>query len=394
MTIGLLRFPFLVQKQIFEKIDLLAVISITMLSKKSHATARACLSHHKYHLKYVQDNYFRLERTFLNEYGNTLILDLHNQKYCLLRMPHQVWRIGNQEVAIESMTTDPDGTLTASTHVFSDNYVDLTTETLRYLSTLLPKLSLTLTLTVSDAETFRRIMKSVESVEEIEEMNVHGPSWHRVPVYLDEVAKLVLDECRRAKKLRLAVHTSENFVYPTTTMPFDFDSINVTSAHWVSREHFIKLFLSCKTVVLDRKDYNDADLIAIFKAWTEGSRLEYLSLHGTVPFYIRTRLDNILKEIPGAVPVRNAIVPAVSIRDSRLVKFSEGKCYRIQQRDGQATALVFIYLYSAMLTTKFQIGEEVDEMAAELGEDGGGRQIEGHLLDENMEAEEEEDWVF
>ncbi|EGT57562.1 hypothetical protein CAEBREN_07605 [Caenorhabditis brenneri] len=389
MPIKLLRFPFLVQKLIFEEVDLLAVISITMLSKKSNAIARACLSHHRYHLKYMQDDYFQLERKFVNEDGNTLILDFHNGKYCHLRSPYQLCRIGKQEVAIESTRTDPDGTLTARTHVFSENYDDFTIETLRYLSTLLPKLSLGLTLRVLDAETFRRTMQSIESVEEIKEMNAVGPSWHRTPVYQDEVAKLVLDECRRAKKLRLAIHTSEDFVYPTTTMPFNFDSINVTSAHWVSRELFIKLFLSCKTVVLDNKDFNDADLTSIFKAWTEGSRLEYLELDGTLNFDQGKTLNSVFEEFPRAAPVKNAIVPAASIRDSWLVKFGEGRCYRIQQRDGQTTALVYIHNYAALLSTKFQIGKEVDEMAAQLEEDGVGRHIGGHFLDENMQAEED-----
>ncbi|CAL2027985.1 unnamed protein product [Caenorhabditis brenneri] len=320
-------------------------LSIATLSKKSEAIARACIRHHKYHLTYVQDNW------------------LHNQIWCSLTMPYQLWRIGNQEVAIESTSTEPDGTISAHTHVFSDNYDDFTIEILQYLSRLLPKLSLTLTLKVSDAETFRRTMQSVESAEEIEELRVSGPSWHTIPGDQDEMAKVVLDECQRAKKLRFSIHTSDNFVYPIGK-PFNFDSIDVTGAHWVSREHFITLFLSCKTVVLDRMNFNDADLTAIFKSWTEGSRLEYLELDGTLNFDQGKTLDTVFEEFPGAAPVKNAIVPAVSIRDSCLVKFGEGKCYRIQQRDGQTTALVYVIFQTVMLSTNFQIGKEVDEMTA------------------------------
>ncbi|EGT57568.1 hypothetical protein CAEBREN_00984 [Caenorhabditis brenneri] len=226
-----------------------------------------------------------------------------------------------------------------------------------------------MTLNVSDAEAFRRTIQSVESAEEIKELNVHGPSWHRTPVYQDEVAKLVLDECRRAKKLRLAIYTSKNFVYPTTAMPFNFDLINVTSAHWVPREHFIKLFLSCKKVHLQRKNFTDEDLTAIFKAWTEDSRLEYLQLNGLWNFYQGKTLGSVFEEFPGAAPVRKAIVPVELFKDSLVVKFGEGKCYWIQQRDGKTTALVYLFFQTITLSTNFRIGKEVDEMAAQIDEE-------------------------
>ncbi|CAL2027984.1 unnamed protein product [Caenorhabditis brenneri] len=269
MTISLLCFPFLVQKVIFEEIDLLAVLSITMLSKKSQATARACLRHHKYHLGYDEDYSIQLERKFEKEDGHILDLVLNDGARPLF--PCQEWRIGSQEVLIKSTS------------------------------------------------------------------------------------------------------------YPTS-MPFNFDSISMDTARWVSKEHFIKLFLSCKQVELDSKNFNNADLTAIFKSWTEGSRLEYLQFEGTFGFYHGKTLTEVVRELPGATAVRNAIVPAGST--FRTVTFGEDECFLIQQNDGQTRALVYIVYRTIVLSTNFQIGKDVDEHAARIEE---GR----HHLDENMEAEED-----
>ncbi|CAL2027978.1 unnamed protein product [Caenorhabditis brenneri] len=377
MTIGLLRFPFLVQKQIFEEIDLLAVLSITMLSKKSHATAKACLRHHKYHLCYDEDYSILLERKFETEDGHTLDLVLIDQARPLF--PYQLWRIGNQEVVIKSTSIESNGSITTLTQVYCDNILDFAMETLQYFSRLLPKLSVTMELKARSVHTFRRTMQSVESAAEIEEINVEEHVWDRDPVSQHELVKLVLDECQRVKQLTVKVQTPNNFEYPTS-MPFNFDSVSINTAGWISREHFIKLFLSCKQVELHSKNFNDEDLTAIFKSWTEGSRLEYLQFDGTFGFYNGKTLIEIVGELPGATAVRNAIVSTGST--PRVVTFGEDECFLIQQNDGQTRALVYIFYQTIMLSTNFRIGKDVDEHAARIEE-------ERHHLDENMEAEED-----
>ncbi|CAL2027981.1 unnamed protein product [Caenorhabditis brenneri] len=385
MTIGLHRFPFLVQKVIFEEIDLLAVLYITTLSKKSKATAIACLRHHKYHLRYVEDHSFQLERKFLHEDGHVLVLVLIDQTPP--PFPCQIWRIGNQEVPVESTSNESSGTISTITHVYSDNLFDFATETLQYLSRLLSKLSVTIKLKARSVDIFRRTMKSVESAGEIEEINVEENVWDRDPVSQNELVKSVLDESQKAKKLCVTIPTPDNFEYPTS-VPFKFDSISMASTGWISRNHFIKLFLSCKKVQLKWKNFNDEDLAAIFKAWTEGSPLEVLQFLGTQHFYIGKTLDRILEGIPGATPVKNAIVSPGMFTGPRIITFGEGKCYRIQQRDGQTTALVFIYIYSVVLSTKFQIGKEVDEMVARIEEE---ERLRRNPIDENLEVEDEEE---
>ncbi|EGT57621.1 hypothetical protein CAEBREN_21545 [Caenorhabditis brenneri] len=250
MTIGLLRFPFLVQKQIFEEIDLLAVLSITMLSKKSHATAKACLRHHKYHLCYDEDYSILLERKFETEDGHTLDLVLIDQARPLF--PYQLWRIGNQEVLIKSTSIESNGSITTLTQVYCDNILDFAMETLQYLSRLLPKLSVTMELKARSVDNFRKTMQSVKSAGEMEEISVVEHIRDRDPVSQHELVKLVLDECQRVKHLTVAIPTPDNFEYPTN-MPFNFDSISMDTARWVSKEHFIKLFLSCKQVELHSK---------------------------------------------------------------------------------------------------------------------------------------------
>ncbi|EGT57593.1 hypothetical protein CAEBREN_18177 [Caenorhabditis brenneri] len=357
MTIALLRFPFLVQKVIFEEIDLLAVLSIKMLSKKFDETVRVCLRHHKYHLRYVEDVSFRLERKFSNEDGgNMLVLALLNRS--LVELPCQLWRIGDQEVPVESTSNESNGTISTLTKVYCDSVSDFAMETLQYLSRLLPKLSLTLKLKTENVETFRKIMQSVRSVNELKEIEVGtfdgsglGPQ--------DELVKLILDESRRTKNLFLYFPTSDNFVYPTS-VPFSFDSVLMATAGWVSRDHFIKMFLSCKKVQLQWKNFDFEDLNAIFKAWIEGSSLEYLEFVGTSK---GKTLDSILEKFPGAVPVRIAKIP---FKGPQFVRFDEGKCYLIQRNNEQA--LVCIFKYSVILTTNFQIGNEVDELVARIGE--------------------------
>ncbi|EGT57553.1 hypothetical protein CAEBREN_06920 [Caenorhabditis brenneri] len=365
MTIRLLRFPFLVQKQIFEEMGLLEALSIAMLSKKSQATVRACLRHHKYHLRYVDDQNIRVERKLPNGNGHILVLLLNDRTPPPVSF--QLWRFGNHEVAIKSKSKESNGVIATFTNVVSDNISNFATEILQYLSSLRPKLSLTLG--ISNAEKIRRIMKSVESVEEIKKISVLRPSWNSNKSPHDELVKLVLDECQRAKNLSVSIPTSDNFVYPITTMPFNFDSIFMSTARWVSREHFIKMFLSCKKVQLQWKNFTDEDLTAIFKSWTEGSRLEYLELEGTFDFYRGKKLGGVFRGIPGAAPVRNAIVPGWSIPNSEVVSFGGGKCYRVQQRDGQTTALVCINYKSVILTTDFKIGKEVDDMVARIEEE-------------------------
>ncbi|CAL2027979.1 unnamed protein product [Caenorhabditis brenneri] len=383
MTIALLRFPFLVQKQIFEEIDLLSVLSITMLSKKSHATARACLRHHNYHLRYVEDQSIRLERKFEKEDGHILILVLIGQTPP--PFPFELWRIGNQEIAIESTRNESRGTISTITHVYSDNILDFATETLQYLSRLLPKLSVTLELKARSVESFRKTMKSVESASEIKEINVEEHAWNRDPVSQNEFVKLVLDECQQAKKLCIIIQTPDNFEYPTSVQ-FKFDSISMVSAEWVSRDHFIKLFLSCKKVQLYSKNFNDEDLAAIFKAWTEGSSLEYLEFVGLGTFYRGKTLNSSLEVLPGAAPVKNALIQTEVFTRSHVETFGEGKCCLIQQNDKQKTALVCINYKSVILTTDFKIGKEVDEMAARIEEEERLRQ---NPIDENLEVEED-----
>ncbi|CAL2027977.1 unnamed protein product [Caenorhabditis brenneri] len=382
MTISLLRLPFLVQRQIFEETGLLEALSIAMLSKKSQATVRACLRHHKYHLRYVEDKNIRLERKFLNGNGHILVLLLNDQTPPPASF--QQWRFGSHEVAIKSKSKESNGVIATFTNVVTDNISNFATGILQYLSSLRPKLSLTLE--NSNAEKIRRIVQSVESVKEIKDINFVRPYWNRNKGPQDELVKLVLDECQRAKNLNVAIPTSDSFVYPITTMPFNFDSIFMTTARWVSREHFIKMFLSCKKVQLQWKNFTDDDLTAIFKAWTEGSRLEYLELEGTFDFYRGKKLGSVFRQFPGAAPVRNAIVPEWSIPISEVVRFGEGKCYRMQQRDAQTTALVCINNKSVILTTDFKIGKEVDEMAARIEEE---ERLRRHLLDEHLEVEED-----
>ncbi|CAL2027983.1 unnamed protein product [Caenorhabditis brenneri] len=377
MTISLLRFPFLVQKEIFEEIDLLAVLSITTLSKKSQAIVIACLRHHKYHLCYDEDYNILLERKFGKEDGHILNLVLIDQARPLF--PCQLRRIGNQEVPIKSTTIESNGLITTLTEVYCDNILDFAMETLQYLSRLLPRLSVTMELKAHDVDTFRRTMRSVESVGEIKEITVVESFRNRYPDPQDEYVKLVLEESQRVKQLAIRVRTSDNFEYPTR-VPFQFDSISMVSAGWISREHFIKLFLSCKTVVLERKNFNNEDLVAIFKSWTDGSRLEYLQFHGTFGFYHGKTLTEIVGELPGATAVRNAIVPTGST--FRVVTFGEDECFLIQQSDGQTRALVYIVYHTIMLSTNFRIGKDVDEEVARIEE-------ERHHLDENMGAEED-----
>ncbi|EGT57580.1 hypothetical protein CAEBREN_22027 [Caenorhabditis brenneri] len=364
MTIALLRFPFLVQKVIFEEIDLLAVLSIAMLSKKSNATARACLRQHKYHLRYFENVSFQLVRKFSNEDGNTLVLALLDRS--LVESPYQLWPIGYQEVPIESTSNESSGTILTLTKVYCDNTSDFAMETLQYLSRLLPKLSLTLKLKTQNVETFRRIMQSVRSVNELKEIDVGSFDNGSGPQ--DELVKLILDESHRAKNLFVYFQTSDNFVYPTS-VPFSFDSVFMTTPGWISRDHFIRMFLSCKKVQLQWKDFDDEDLTAIFKAWTEGSSLEYLEFVGAGIFHQGKTLDNILEEFPGAVPVRIAEIPTGLSTGLHFVRFGEGKCYLIQRKNGQTKALVCIYHYSVILTTNFQIGNEVDVLAARIEEE-------------------------
>ncbi|CAL2027980.1 unnamed protein product [Caenorhabditis brenneri] len=398
MTISLLRFPFLVQKVIFEEIDLLALISITMLSKKSKATASACLRHHKYHLRYYEDYSIRLERKFEKEDGQLLVLVLIDPTPPLC--PHQMWRIGNQEVLIKSKINESNGTVSTLTHVHSDNVSDFATETLQYLSRLLPKISVTLKLKARTVDTFRKTMKSVKGAGEIKDIKIVEQFWDRDPVSQNELVKLVLDKSQRAKNLSVYFLTAENFEYPLS-VPFKFDYVSMISTRWISRDHFIKLFLSCKKVDLKWKNFNDEDLAAIFKAWTEGSPLEVLQFLGTQHFYIGKTLDRILEGIPGATPVKNAIVSPGMFTGPRIITFGEGKCYLIQQNNGQTTALVYNVYQSIMLSTKFQIGKEVDEMVARIEAEERLRreerlaQIEEeerlrrHPIDENLEVEED-----
>ncbi|EGT57642.1 hypothetical protein CAEBREN_01311 [Caenorhabditis brenneri] len=348
-----------------------------MLSKKSHATAKVCLRHHKYHLWYDEDYSILLERKFETEDGHVLNLVLNDGARPLF--PCQQWRIGNQEVPIKSTSIESNGSITTLTEVYCDNILDFAIETLQYLSRLLPRLSVTMELKAHDVDTFRRTMRSVESVGEIKEITVVESFRNRYPDPQDEYVKLVLEESQRVKQLAIRVRTSDNFEYPTS-MPFNFDSVSINTAGWISREHFIKLFLSCKTVVLDRKNFNNEDLVAIFKSWTEGSRLEYFQFHGTFGFYHGKTLTEIVGELPGATAVRNAIVPTGSA--FRVVTFGEDECFMIQQNDGEKRALVYIVYQTIMLSTNFQIGKDVDEHAARIEE-------VRHHLDENMEAEED-----
>ncbi|CAL2027982.1 unnamed protein product [Caenorhabditis brenneri] len=356
MTISLLRFPFLVQRQIFEEMGLLEA--------------------------YVQDDSFRLERQFLKENGNTLFLELQ----CFLEPRFQLWRIGNQEVPIISRSIESNGKISTFAQVYPDNYLNFAAETLQFLSRLLPKLSLTLKLKAQNVECFRRTMQSVESVEEIKEISIVRSSWIKNPFPQDELVKLVLDESQRVKNLTVKVQTSDNFEYPTS-LPFNFDSISMTSSGWISRDHFIKLFMSCKKVQLQWKNFNEEDLVAIFKAWTEGSLLEVLQFVGAPNFYRGKTLDSILEELPGAAPIRNAIISLGICRRPRVVRFGEGKCFLIQQNDEQTTALVCIVYQSVILTTDFKIGKEVDEMLARI--EAEEERLRRHPLDENMEAEAE-----
>ncbi|EGT57584.1 hypothetical protein CAEBREN_04621 [Caenorhabditis brenneri] len=383
MTIGLLRFPFLVQKVIFEEIDLLSALTIAMLSKKSHATVRTCLRHHNYHLRYDEDYSIRLERKFGKKDGHALVLFLIDQDRPLFSC--QLWRIGSQEVFTKSMSTESNGSISTRTSVCCDNKLDFATETLQYLSRLLPKLSLTLKLKARSVETFRKTMKSVESAEEINEISVVEHVWDRDPVSQNEFVKVVLDESQRAKNLSVHFLPSNNFEYPTS-VPFKFDYVSMISTSWISRDHFIKLFLSCKKVHLKWKNFEDEDLAAIFKAWTEGSPLEVLQFLGTQNFYLGKILD-FLKQLPGAAPVKNAIISTGIFTRPSIITFGEGKCYLIQQSNGQKTALVYTVYQSIMLSTKFQIGKEVDEMVARI--EAEEERLRRHPVDENMEAEAE-----
>ncbi|EGT57588.1 hypothetical protein CAEBREN_25920 [Caenorhabditis brenneri] len=343
MPLALLRFPFLIQKVIFEEIDLLAVLSITTLSKKSRATARetACLRHYKFHLRYLERESFRLEQKFEDQNNNIFDFLLIDQ--ARPPCPCPLWHIGNQEVRI--------GCSESSTlaYVYSDNISNFATETLRYLSITLPNLSVTLEFRTHDAETFRRTVHSVEGAEEIKEISV-GES--REPQ--DEFVKVVLDESQRAKNLNLRFSICNNFVYPTR-VPLKFDSISMTSAGWISRNTFIKLFLSCKSVELHGKDFKDEDITAIFRAWTEGSSLEFLQFFGNLDFYREKTLGSILEGFAGAAPVRNTFINFWRRGQLHIARPGEGKCYRIQQRNAQTTALVCIVDNYIVLTTNFEI---------------------------------------
>ncbi|EGT57643.1 hypothetical protein CAEBREN_25830 [Caenorhabditis brenneri] len=379
MNIGLLRFPFLVQKEIFEEIDLLSALSIAMLSKKSHATVRTCLRHHKYHLRYLEDYFIQLERKFGKDDGHALVLVLTDQTPPLL--PYQVWRIGEQEALIKSTSSESNETTSTFTHVYSGNLLDFAAATLQFLSRLLRKLYLTLNLKTRNVDNFRKTMKSVENAGEIKEINVVEHVWNRDPVSQHELVKVVLDECQQAKKLCVTIRTPDSFEY-ATSVPFKFDFVSIVSTGWICRNHFIKLFLSCKKVLLQSKNFDEEDLNAILKAWTEGSPLEQFHFIGTQDFYLGKTLNNILEELPEAAPVRNAIISPEMFAKPRIAKFGEGECFLIQQNDEQTTALVCIVNQSVMLSTNFLIGKEVDEMLARIEE-------ELILPDENVEVEED-----
>ncbi|CAL2027975.1 unnamed protein product [Caenorhabditis brenneri] len=295
--------------------------------------------------------------------------------------------MGNQEMVPIKIFTLYYQEIITVVHIYCQSKPDFALKILQRLLNFLPKVSLTLKFKSQNVESFRRTMESVEGVNEIKEIDFGYFFWHPDQVPHDELVKLILEKSQRAKSLRVTVSTSDKFEYPTSGVPFKFDSVSMACTDWISRDHFIELFLSCKKVELHWKDFDDEDLAAIFRAWTEGSALKFLRFTGTDNFYQRKTLDNILKEHPGAAPVKNALIQTEVFTRSHVETFGEGKCFLIQRNDAQTTALVCILTQSIILTTDFKIGKEVDEMVARIEEE---RLIRQHPVDQNMEEEDDD----
>ncbi|EGT34923.1 hypothetical protein CAEBREN_16593 [Caenorhabditis brenneri] len=346
MTIGFLHFPYLVQENVIENMNLCAAIALTTVATKPKEIVRTCFRNKKFFLHYDVNDSFTIRRNypFIEAYPDQFVIELAAKVY-----PEQSWKFFD-ETPISVLTRD-EGSL-AFASCYQQSKEEISANIMRYYIHLFPKLSLSVEFKILPTiELFRRTMRMVEAVEDLDYFGVFDEIEERYPRTHDLLQEIIFNECRRARTARFNIRTSPRFRYGYQTHDsFNFDHFSLTHAAWVTKDHFIKFFMGCKRVDL-AVNYSDRNIVAILKSWTKKSSLSYIVIEGHPGFYRHSTLTNVVAHLPRAVRVEKAsIIVSCFSSEYQNVSFTAGRCYEIKQDSGREALVLYIHDFLYLIT--------------------------------------------
>ncbi|EGT57640.1 hypothetical protein CAEBREN_16623 [Caenorhabditis brenneri] len=311
MTIAFRHFPYLVQQQVLDQIDLFDIFSIYSISKKGRALARSYFSGNKFELRYiVGQEQFWIHRTPSSKhycYHSDHVYIVVRNGFEVFKNPSFFTQYGN------SFTT-------------SSNYSEDTNESrqkmLNFVRESFPRLQLYLKFSYLNLAGFLDTMNFVRCFNAPIKRVDAGV---RIRANT-ELVRAVMTQCSDVKELQILCSRYSPFQYDFRThAPFKFDFFELQCSTWGTKDQ-LTLFLSCKKVIVTAVQglhYTDQELTEFCKKWLEAPEMQHLQIEK-----VRTALEGIGK-LPGAVPVQE-----VTVGDRKL-KFGNGKkCFMMKKANG------------------------------------------------------------
>ncbi|CAL2048604.1 unnamed protein product [Caenorhabditis brenneri] len=380
MTIPLRRLPFLVQQIVIKQMRLKPIFLLTALSTKMSKIVFLALRLERISLTYNVNRSIEITRQVPDEHR----LDLFHQSKQCLALEYKFFKILKQDDVSTREVSTEERLIKNSIQTFWQFELEVL---MKFILRKSPNAILKLKFGTPDIEIFRNAMQMIKESKLITKLNVNeikvepclsdlDAIWART---YNDFLRLVLNEGRCAERLHVYHISSDNFVYDINQPPFTFDEFYFTDAEWISKNHFLKLLLTCKSVYLLGVEYSNEDLVEILKGWQESSSLDALYIL-RLDFNYELDLETIMQQFPQARIVRCARFPSDS--PNRNTEFFSKQCFEIQKWNGEQKLIIYDARGEIIITSHceaLEFGGEKGQNWQDVGED-----------DENEEMDDEQ----
>ncbi|KAF1763071.1 hypothetical protein GCK72_011336 [Caenorhabditis remanei] len=294
----LLRLPWLAMKAVFDTMDLLEIFKISHTSRRAHRFIKMFLSRRNFILTAKFACPFILEARCREH---------RNYGICMKLLSEYNFGIITKEISIYAA-------------LFKICKVLLVVEK----PTLAPRA----------VKLFQSLNLNIDSIV----VNLHK----RANEYYQEMIEL----SRVAKNLEILSDPTKKFRLPVSAKPFQFDTLKLVRAEWVTRYYLTNLFINCKELYMENCQLSYSDYLMFFKQWIKESRVEVAKIH--------------MKEERNFSPMFKQLkaTPLNKIKHyGKRLDIPNGRCYMIQQ---ETTGIRAAVLYTESnnlvnLTTDFEL---------------------------------------
>ncbi|CAL2048562.1 unnamed protein product [Caenorhabditis brenneri] len=332
--------------------SVLESFSIATLSAKSRAAVRISNSSQRFELiiKVGEKSVISRSKGFRSYDDDVLTILFKSNAEKKTEFQYQQWKLFSQDfVPVEVEKIEKFGHTLIT---FWDDTLAITEEIPKYLIATFKKLSITLDLGSADLESFYKMFSFVKDPK-LELKHVLVGSYANTK---DEVVETVLHECRAIEQFSIVGGVSENFYYDLhTRQPFNFNYIHIERPQWVTKDHMIKLFLTCERVRLEEREFEVSEIRDIVNEWVDGCRLKHFEVYGKDEHYQHDFILRLSETFPIKIPIPRAKVynPERNIHED--IMFPTDSCFLITRTDG-SNGIIYEREKVLFLTTDFEMG--------------------------------------